>query len=208
MNLLAHLHLGAKTLAGVAAGNLLADYRRRLPPTPIDGLMAIGVRFHRKIDAQTDAHPLHREARRCISPARRRLAGIMVDVFFDYFLTRHWNRFEAVPLQDFVHAELSRIARHLRDAQSAYAPFLAKLRQGQWILSYGTVEGIGQTFGRMATRSPVLTALVGAENELRENDSTLETLFLSFYPDLVAHCLPSGDESPQSIGGLTDGPSG
>jgi acyl carrier protein phosphodiesterase len=186
MNLLAHLHLGAAAHPGAAAGNLLADYRRRLPPAAPDDGIETGVRLHRKIDAYTDAHPLYQEARCCISPAHRRLAGIMVDVFFDYFLTRHWNRFESTPLPEFVAGELDRIARYLRDTQSVYGPFLAKLRQGQWILSYGTLDGIGQTFGRMATRSPVLAPLVGAECELRDNESRLEVLFLSFYPDLIA----------------------
>jgi acyl carrier protein phosphodiesterase len=188
MNLLAHLHLGATAHPGVAAGNLLADYRRRLPPAAKDDFMEAGVRLHRRIDAQADAHPLHKEARRCISPARRRLAGILVDVFFDYCLTRHWNRFESRPLPDFVDGELDRIARHLRDTQSVYAPFLAKLRNGQWLLSYGTPEGVGQAFERMAARSPAVAKLVGAEGELRENTAALDEMFLSFYPDLVAAC--------------------
>jgi acyl carrier protein phosphodiesterase len=188
MNLLAHLHLGATTHPGAAAGNLLADYRRRLPPAAGDDFMESGVRLHRKIDAHTDAHPLHKEARQCISPARRRLAGIMIDVFFDFFLTRHWNRFESTPLPDFVEGELTRIARYLHDTHSVYGPFLAKLQQGQWLLSYGTVDGIGQTFGRMASRSPVLTPLVGAESELLDNDTQLDGIFLSFYPNLMAAC--------------------
>lgn len=198
MNLLAHLHLGAPTPPGVAAGNLLADYRRRLPPATIDAHMEMGVRLHRQIDARTDAHPLHQEARRCISPARRRLAGILVDVFFDFFLTRHWSRFAPTPLLDFVPAELNRIARHLGAARSAYAPFLAQLQAGRWVLSYGTLEGVGQTFSRMANRSPILARLIGAESELRENDAVLEKLFLNFYPELAAGFSPSGCDSPQS----------
>lgn len=132
----------------------------------------------------------------------------MADVFFDYFLTRHWSRFESIPLPEFVAGELDRIARYLRDTQSVYGPFLAKLQQGKWILSYGTLEGIGQTFGRMATRSPVLAPLVGAETELRENDAMLETLFLSFYPDLIAHCSPRGSDPPQPHDGPLPEPNG
>lgn len=114
----------------------------------------------------------------------------MVDVFFDFFLTRHWNQFEPIPLSDFVHGELDRMARYLRDTNSVYGPFLTKLRHGQWLLSYGTLEGIGQTFARMATRSAALAHLVGAESELHENKAALDRLFLSFYPDLIAACSP------------------
>lgn len=190
MNLLAHLHLGATVHPGTAGGNLLADYRRQLPPAAKDDWVELGVRLHRRIDACADAHPLHREARACVAPPRRRLAGIMVDVFFDYFLTRHWARFEPRPLPDFVNAELDRIARHLRDTRSVHAPFLARLQQGRWLLSYGTLEGLGQTFARIAARAPAVAHLAGAESELARHAPALERLFLDFYPDLIARCAP------------------
>ena len=50
MNLLAHLHLSAAHSAGVAAGNLLADFLRRTGAAPPDAEFAAGVRLHRAIE--------------------------------------------------------------------------------------------------------------------------------------------------------------
>ncbi|HEX7953720.1 MAG TPA: hypothetical protein VF523_11700, partial [Burkholderiales bacterium] len=47
--------------------------------------------MHRKIDSYTDAHPLVLASKARISPARRRYAGIMVDMFYDHFLAKYWR---------------------------------------------------------------------------------------------------------------------
>ena len=101
MNLLAHLHLSAAHSTGVAAGNLLADFLRRTGAAPPDAEFAAGVRLHRAIDAFAEAHPRHRAARACLSPERRRLGGIIVDVACDFFLSRDWPRYSPLPARNY-----------------------------------------------------------------------------------------------------------
>ena len=49
--------------------------------------------LHRRIDSFADTHPAFRRSRGRVSAARRRVAGIMVDMFYDHFLARHWGQF-------------------------------------------------------------------------------------------------------------------
>src|SRR5262245_27623584 len=60
-----------------------------------------GLILHRSIDTYTDAHALVARSRARISAARRRYAGILVDLFYDHYLARHWSDYAATALDEF-----------------------------------------------------------------------------------------------------------
>ncbi len=187
MNLLAHLHLSAHHPTPVVAGNLLADYLRRVGATPVDDAFRAGLRHHRSIDAFTDSHPVVRAARGLISAPRRRLGGIIVDVAFDYVLSRAWLAHHPEPLPHFVHTRLTEVCRYLRVAGSPLAPLAGCAHRQGWLLSYGTAEGLALTFHRVASRAPAAAGLRGAEQEILAHENALTAAFAEFYPQLQAH---------------------
>lgn len=184
MNLLAHLHLSDGQPTAVAAGNLLADYLRRVGAEPVDDAFRRGLKFHRAIDAFTDAHPVVRNARGLVSPARRRLGGIIVDVAFDYVLSRAWRQYHPEPLARFVHGRMDEICRYLYRAGSKLGPLADCARQQGWLLSYGTAHGLALTFQRVASRAPAAAGLRGAEQEILANEPAFAAAFADFYPAL------------------------
>ncbi len=191
MNLLAHLHLSDGWPVPVAAGNLLADYLRRfgagLPDAGIsDAGFAEGVRLHRAIDAFAEAHPGHRAARAGLSPARRRLGGIIVDVACDFFLSQDWPRYSAVPLREYVGARLAAIQVFLRGHATPLRVLLDRAIAEEWLLAYGTPEGLRLTFERISRRSPAAAPLRGAEEEILRQPEPLRAAFVDFYPALRA----------------------
>ncbi len=188
MNLLAHLHLSEGRSVAIAAGNTLADYMRRTGATAIDPDFARGVRLHRSIDAYAEGHPLTRTARSCLSPARRRLGGIILDVAFDYILSQDWHRYSAVPLMEFVAARLGAIQRYLQAHSSPLGPLVDRAVDEGWLLSYGTIEGLRKTFARVASRAPAAAGLRGAEEEVEQQAGRIRSLFEEFYPQLMARC--------------------
>lgn len=192
MNLLAHLHLAAAQPGGVAAGNLLADYRRHVAVPIGDRDVAEGIRFHRRIDAVADAHPRHRSARALISPRRRRLAGVIVDVLYDYCLSSQWASYASEPLEAFVERELNRILHALPPGAADCRALIARIRSERWILCYGTPAGLRLTFQRVARRSPVAAGLLGAEEELDRVGPHLAASFQELYDDLQAACHTGG----------------
>lgn len=186
MNLLAHLHLSDGLPAGVAGGNLLADFLRRLGAEAPDAAFAAGVRLHRAIDAFADADPALRAARAGFAPPWRRWGGILLDVAGDYFLTCGWARYSAVPLRDHVAARLVDVQGYLRDRPTPLRPLVDRLLAEEWLLSYGSMDGLRLAFERLARRSPAAAALRGAEREIERRQPELQAAFDEFYPRIRA----------------------
>ena len=91
MNYLAHVHLAEPSAAG-RFGALLGDFVKGAPDPELPPSVRRGILMHRRIDAHTDAHPVHRTSRRRFAGPRRRFAGIIVDVAYDHFLASAWSR--------------------------------------------------------------------------------------------------------------------
>lgn len=183
MNLLAHLHLSDGLDAEETAGNVLADFLPNgleVPPA-----VGRGIELHRQIDAFTDRHPLVAEARGLISERRRRLASIIVDLAFDLALSRAWEHHSAVPLGRFIADGYSRIEFGARDLGERANRLVPRMRARRWFESYTTLDGIGLTLSRIATRSDAVAKLAGAEAEVGARLPEFQRLFDAFYPQLV-----------------------
>ncbi len=184
MNLLAHLHLSEGLSTAAAAGNLLADYVKRIGTVPIDEGFRAGMNFHQAIDifAEQDADPL--AARKCLPPKYRRLSGVIVDVAFDYCLCRNWATFEAEPLEAYVARRVAPLQAYVTASGSPLGPLLDKAIEQGWLLSYSSIAGLQTTFQRMSGRSRAAKGLLGAEEEIERHLSCIERSFRLFYPRL------------------------
>ena len=91
MNYLAHALL-AGPHPEMVLGGLMGDFvKGRIGddwPEPLRG----GLLLHRRIDRYTDEHRVVAASRARFPPPRRRFAGIVVDVCFDHFLARDFER--------------------------------------------------------------------------------------------------------------------
>jgi len=185
MNLLAHLHLSDGLSVAESAGNLLADYVRRVGTEPIDDAFRAGMRFHQDIDVFAERDADHQAARRCLGPAYRRLAGVIVDVAFDYDLSRHWARSAEVPLEQYVAERIAPIQTYVHKSKSPLGPLLDRAIEEGWLLSSSSLSGLQTTFRRVSGRSRAARGLLGAEKEIERQHACLEKAFLSFYPRLM-----------------------
>ena len=185
MNLLAHLHLSTGLSAEETAGNVLADFlpNKLTPPAGIGR----GIRLHRKIDGFTDQHPLVAEARALISVPRRRLAGIIVDVAFDFPLWRKWSDHCGPMLPQFIEEGYSIVQYGARELGDSANRLTSRMRQNKWLESYSTLDGMALTFRRMTRRSDAVSGLRGAEEEISARLPEFQALFDQFYPDLASH---------------------
>lgn len=186
MNFLAHLQL-AEANAESRAGNLLGDFVKGLP---WDDRFSIpvwqGIMEHRHLDVFTDQHPAWKRSRERLEPENRRYAGIIIDIFYDYFLAKHWQQFhpnqELKPFVKEVHIDLKSMKPIF--PQNARAP-LGRLIRQKWLLSYAEVHGVRKTLRRVAHSSAKLKPVRGLERELIANLNEFETDFLEFYPDAI-----------------------
>lgn len=182
VNFLAHAYLAGPDPA-LQVGGMMGDFVKGPLPAGLPPDLAAGVALHRRIDSFTDAHPVFRRSRARVSPERRRYAGIMVDLFYDHFLARHWARFHVLPLEAFTAQVYGRLAARAGSLPPALVRILPSMRTEDWLGSYRAVEYVGLALDRMAThrlRQP--NRLGGAGEELVRGYEGFEADFLEFLP--------------------------
>ncbi len=183
MNYLAHLYLSEPTEDGWI-GALLGDFvKGPLDPRSANGITR-AIALHRKIDSFTDAHPVVRQSKARISAARRRYAGIMVDMFYDHFLARDWHKFHEDPLEIFaarIYGLLEREHATLPEKLQRIAPNMARL---DWLASYAHIDSIHTALDRMGQRLRRENALLHSADELEEHYADLEMDFRAFMPEV------------------------
>ncbi|MEM6915898.1 MAG: ACP phosphodiesterase [Verrucomicrobiota bacterium] len=188
MNFLAHLHLAEATPES-RLGNLLGDFVRGFPwderfPTSVwQGIME-----HRYVDSFTDRHEVWKRSRDILPREMRRYAGIIVDIFYDFFLHRHWTRFSPEQsLPDFVEEVHSQLSESLALAPQEAKWAIGLMIREEWLQEYASIEGIDRTLYRVSQRAPILLPIRNAVQILEEHTADFESHFLEFYPDLIAY---------------------
>lgn len=186
MNFLAHLYLGPRDPQRLL-GSMLGDFVKG----PIGSMqlpqgVREGIWLHRQIDAFTDAHPQVAVSKNRVSPLRRRYAGIMVDMFFDHLLARHWQRFENQPLERFTARAYGDLLSNEHLMPDRARQVITRMAAHDWLGSYVRVESLHQALDNMARRITRHNALPGAAAELEADYQAFEADFLAFMPQVTA----------------------
>lgn len=183
MNFLAHAWLAGPDEA-LRLGGLLGDFVKGPLPGTLPEAVARGVRLHRAIDSFADAHPAFQASRLRVSPARRRVAGVMVDMFYDHFLARYWLEYHpAEPLPAFTARQYRLLAGMGAELPPRLARILPAMQADDWLASYQDEAVIVRALDRMATRLTRANPLPGAGAELLTNYAGFEADFRRFIAD-------------------------
>jgi acyl carrier protein phosphodiesterase len=189
MNYLAHVFL-SRSSPELLIGGVLGDFvKGREHLQQYSPAVRAGIRLHRAIDRYTDAHTIVRTSCALISPARRRFAAILVDVFYDHFLARHWQRYTEQPLEDFTRQVYATLLPHIASYPERLQRLLPRMAADDWLASYAEIEsvdaalhGIAQRFQRF----PRAAVLADGVQELLHHYDVLERHFLGFFPELLS----------------------
>jgi len=164
------------------AGTWLGDFVRGSNLSAWPSAVEQAIRLHRRIDSFTDTHTLMQDARRSVPALQRRYAGILLDVYFDHLLIRHWPRWHSVPLEDYsdsVHACLARIAPDLPEPAGRIAHGMAT---HGGLTACASVAGMARVLARIGKRLSRPVALDQALPALIDAHAVLETAFERFFP--------------------------
>jgi acyl carrier protein phosphodiesterase len=208
MNYLAHLFLSDHTPESLI-GNLLGDFRKGLPLEQYSPAILQGLELHQKVDIFTDSHPIVHQSKQLMQPQYRRFAGIMLDVLYDHFLSKHW--------QDYTTLVRSAFIAHVYRVLVQYQPILPQTLQrilpdliaNDWLGSYGELAGVDRALCRIARRFKHPTPLGDSCQELLRHYRPLEVRFQQFFPDLMWYvdgCRATPDlQSSNGVQGLSQG---
>ncbi|WP_328189143.1 acyl carrier protein phosphodiesterase [Marinobacter sp. OP 3.4] len=185
MNHFCHLFLARPTVES-RVGNLLGDFARGLDSRDLPEQVREGLEHHRAVDAFTDSHPEVLASKACFSAGRRRFAGIALDILFDHYLLRHWDRFGHTDKDNFI----SELYADLEAGHHLMPPSMEQVTRRMvaydWFKAYEDLETVGQAMDRVASRIRFRHGFAGVIDEIRPMDDELEARFLAFFPDLLA----------------------
>ncbi len=184
MNYLAHLFLSEGTPESLL-GNLLGDFVKGSAVNLYSEEIIKGIDLHRKVDSYTDSHAIVRSSKSLVCPQRRRLAGVLTDVFYDHFLAKNWREYSEVPLRDFA-GGVYKVLQDSRDIlPESLQRVLPTIIARDLLCSYREIGGIDIALNRMSARMKRTNNLAGGIEDLTANYQQLESDFMAFFPELI-----------------------
>lgn len=184
MNYLAHLHLGGPQPEQLL-GSLYGDFVKGPLQGRFSPPLEAAIRLHRQIDVYTDSHPLVLAALARFPQARRRYAGIILDVFFDHCLALHWQDYADQPLHQFT-GRVYQVLAAQPDLPGRLAQIAPHMAAHDWLGSYREFAVLDQVFKGIARRLSRPEGMAGAVLEVQALYAPLMDDFRQFYPELQA----------------------
>ncbi len=182
MNFLAHALLAGDTPA-LVVGGVVGDWIKGPLPAGLPEDLARGVALHRAIDVFAETHPAFCASRARMSPARRRYAGVLVDIFYDHLLARDWARYREDELGGYcavVYRQIAERRHHLPESAHHAIELMAR---EDWLQSYTGLAGIADVLARMSRRARQPNPLAGGEVEFIAAAEGFERDFREWLPD-------------------------
>jgi acyl carrier protein phosphodiesterase len=186
MNFLAHLYLSGDN-PKIRVGNFIGDFvKGKNLAERFDADIAKGIGLHREIDWFTDRHPVVKKSKDRLRPKYRHYSGVIVDVFYDHFLAKNWEKYSEYFLPDYAEECYSTIQQHetiLPEEVKYMMPYMIK---GNWLVNYSKLEGIQKALSGMARRTRFESKMEESVADLQENYEAFKNEFEIFFPDLVS----------------------
>jgi acyl carrier protein phosphodiesterase len=184
---LAHLLLAGDS-PEAKVGQVLADFVTAGEIAQFAPGIQSGIRAHQRIDSFSDTHPVFARSRRRLKPPYRRFGGVLLDIYFDHFLARSWERHgDGGPLTGF--AEQSyRVLEQYRDLPCArFRAVVAAMRNDDWLVGYASLAGVDRALCGLSRRFPRANPLASGGAVLRDQYAALAGDFEEFFPLLVKY---------------------
>lgn len=191
MNWLAHLRLAPDDPL-LRIGNLCGDFVRGVDLASLHPVLQQGVQQHRAIDRFVDAHEVVRRSRARLDPPFRRYTGVLVDVFYDHFLARSWQRLgPGGSLEAFAAATHASLREHHDLLPPRLQQAVHWMQSERWLVGYAELAGIDAVLRRMAGRLSRENPLADGGEQLQRHFAGLETDFEVLWPELAAFVIVS-----------------
>lgn len=187
MNFLAHLYLSGNN-PHIQLGNFIGDFvRGRNLTEQFDIGIATGIELHRAIDEFTDKHPVVKLSKDRLRPKYRHYAPVIVDIYYDHYLAKNWDRYHKTFLPDFAESIYSMVMSRkdiLPEKVLWMMPYMIKYN---WLVNYAKLDGIHSVLRGMSRRTPYDSKMHEAIEELKVSYREFENEFFDFFPLLESH---------------------
>jgi acyl carrier protein phosphodiesterase len=184
MNFLCHLYLAGAD-PELQVGGLMGDFVKGRLTGGYPVTIERGIALHRAIDSEAGRNGHFRSSRLRLDERFGLYRGVLVDLFYDHFLARDWERYHPQPLVAYL-AEVRRAVqfhdRYLPERLRQLLPIIFEV----WLPSYREPSGIEQALARMAGRLRRSNPLADGGAELVRQYEALQADFRQFLPEMTA----------------------
>lgn len=188
MNYLAHLYLAGSD-SEMIIGNFIADHVKGDSVLNFSDGIRKGIAMHRAVDSFTDSHPVVRQSIMRLRPAYRKYAGVVVDMFYDHFLSSQWSQYSTITLDAFTESRFGTLMKHY-EMFPARAQFLLNfMMKDNWIKGYGTIDGLNKALTGMSRRTKFVSGMDQAVTDLKANYREFQAEFSLYFPELIDYAI-------------------
>lgn len=186
MNYLAHCFLSCSE-EDLLIGNFIADSIRNKDLPALSERVREGVFLHRKIDTYTDIHPMTRQGTARLHSQHGKYAAVIIDIYFDYLLVNNWEKYSSQNLSDWTQNIYEILQRRSGDIPLKMRKHLPEMIADNWLMRYGTEEGLRFTFSKMRKRLKYPDMFDGATDNLLQNYDAFDKEFQQFFPEVITY---------------------
>ena len=187
MNFLAHAYLAHPSVP-LIIGNFIGDFVKGKQIEQYDDGISEGIIMHRKIDTFTDMHPVFKQSKNRIREKYNHYSGVIIDLYYDHFLAKNWDDYSDISwlsLKSFT-SGLYNIILEKEDIIPEKAKYmLPYMIKSDWLLNYGTIEGIDRSLTGLSRRTNFKSGMEYASNDLIKHYDELENDFRDFFPEII-----------------------
>jgi acyl carrier protein phosphodiesterase len=184
MNYLAHAFLSGDD-PGILIGNFIADHVRGNVLEVYPEKIKEGIMMHRNIDTFTDSHDAFRAAKRLFYQGFEKHSGILVDIYFDFFLARGFEKYSSTPLQQFSEKvyDVYKEYEHLfPDTSSRFLQYVIKNNVYE---SYSRIDEVKRVLFHLSQRIRHGVQLDASIPLFKKQEEELQGLFDRFFRDAM-----------------------
>lgn len=183
MNFLAHLYL-SKNNPNIMIGNFIADHIKGNNYEGFSKEIQQGIFLHRAIDTYTDAHALVRKSKRRLHKRYGHYGGVIIDIFYDYFLAKNWAKYSEIPFDIFTDAVNKMFSEVSDDLPIKSQEFIKYMIAYNLLFNYQFEDGIEKVLNGMNQRTKGKSKMNLAIGDLKELNKEFEEDFMLFFEDL------------------------
>ena len=143
-----------------------------------------GIILHRAIDTFTDAHKITRRSKRRLHERYGLYGGVVIDIFYDHFLSKNWDQYSAIPLEVYVASVYQLLTKNFDILPQKTQNMLPYMIEYDWLYNYQFMEGMQEVFDGMNRRTKNRAQMNLATQDLQEHYQDFEKDFTEFFAEL------------------------
>ena len=185
MNYLAHIFLSGKD-SGLQIGNFIGDFVKGSQFNDFPEGIRNGIILHRSIDHFTDNHEIVKETISFLRPDFGRYSGIIIDMYFDYFLAINFSKYSGgKSLNHFAYRFYFYALIKYKYLPDRVKNFIFHFIFTNRLSSYSSLEGLKRSLEIMSKHKVTAIHPQKTIDFLILNQTYLEQQFHLFFPDLI-----------------------